>query len=450
MMTTQMAKNAWRLETPGVEGWTRTARPGRPEQVLHGVGRLPRHRVARRSSSGSTAAYRDRIPHVETREDGAEFLITEGNRPQMVKPPNGHRRCRSSSPSSGPSTTATRSSRMEDEDLLRVGAGRSRRATPRRPGRRRRRRRDRSSPPTGLLCWATPDPVFAMAMCRAWNRWAVDQFGAHMLGDEPKILPMALIAAGDQEGAMREIEWAAEHGFRGRVPRQLADLRSHRAGQAAVQRPVVRADVVAARGDRPRHHLPRVDRQGPPRRWAAGAGPSSTTSATRWRPRSSRSCSSSPSGVFERHPAPAGRPRRERHRLRAVAARDAWTTPTAPTTSGCARSSPSCRRSTSAATASPRSRRTTPAWRTWRSSTSSTTCCGPTTTRTTRACGRTRRRHRADDGPPHRRVAGQDPRAERRPRLRPRGARREVSRVSGSSPPRRRGSRWYRRRRRSR
>ena len=27
-------------------------------------------------------------------------------------------------------------------------------------------------PTAGLLCWATPDPVFAMAMCRAWNRWA--------------------------------------------------------------------------------------------------------------------------------------------------------------------------------------------------------------------------------------------------------------------------------------
>src|SRR2546423_272927 len=37
----------------------------------------------------------------------------------------------------------------------------------------------------------------------------------HMLGDHPRILPMALIAAGDQDGAMREIEWAASHGYRG-------------------------------------------------------------------------------------------------------------------------------------------------------------------------------------------------------------------------------------------
>ena len=35
-----------------------------------------------------------------------------------------------------------------------------------------------------------------------------------MQGDTPRILPAALIAAGDQEGAMREIRWAVDHGFR--------------------------------------------------------------------------------------------------------------------------------------------------------------------------------------------------------------------------------------------
>ncbi len=70
-------------------------------------------------------------------------------------------------------------------------------------------------PSNGLLCWATPDPVFAMAMCRTWNRWALDHAGPYMQGDHPTILPLALISAGDQEGAVREITWAAEHGFRG-------------------------------------------------------------------------------------------------------------------------------------------------------------------------------------------------------------------------------------------
>jgi hypothetical protein len=70
-------------------------------------------------------------------------------------------------------------------------------------------------PTAGLLCWATPDPAFAMKMCAGWNRWVVDEMGPYMGGDEPKMLPMALIAAGDQDGAMEEIRWAAERGFRG-------------------------------------------------------------------------------------------------------------------------------------------------------------------------------------------------------------------------------------------
>jgi predicted TIM-barrel fold metal-dependent hydrolase len=53
-----------------------------------------------------------------------------------------------------------------------------------------------------------------MAMCRQWNRWAHDFAGEHMQGAAPRILPTALIATGDQDGAMNEIRWAADHGFR--------------------------------------------------------------------------------------------------------------------------------------------------------------------------------------------------------------------------------------------
>ena len=30
--------------------------------------------------------FRDRIPRMETREDGSQWAITEGNRPMLVKP----------------------------------------------------------------------------------------------------------------------------------------------------------------------------------------------------------------------------------------------------------------------------------------------------------------------------------------------------------------------------
>src|SRR4051794_38066399 len=207
------SKNAWRLETPGDPGWAHSPRPGAPNKYfmvsadchttesLDFLVRVP-------------AAHQPRIPHLETREDGAQYLITEGNHPQLVRPGR-------STPTVQAQQTFERSehnrdprSRMEDEDVLRVGAGRS----------VEQRLADQAAdgvdveilfPTAGLLCWATPDPKFAMAMCAAWNRWAVDQIGPHMIGDDAKILPMALIASGDHEGAQREIEWAAERGYRG-------------------------------------------------------------------------------------------------------------------------------------------------------------------------------------------------------------------------------------------
>ena len=69
-------------------------------------------------------------------------------------------------------------------------------------------------PNRGLLSWATPDPVFALAMCRQWNRSTHAFCGPHMQGSHPRMLPAALIAPGDMAGAMAEIAWAKDHGFR--------------------------------------------------------------------------------------------------------------------------------------------------------------------------------------------------------------------------------------------
>jgi predicted TIM-barrel fold metal-dependent hydrolase len=213
MSTPTISKNAWRLETPGTEGWTRRARPGDPNKYfmvsadchttesLDFLKRVP-------------LEFRNRTPHAEVREDGSEYLITEGNRPQLVKRGSNAGTVQGQESFERPEHNQDFKSRMEDEDKLRVAAGRT----------IEQRLADQAAdgvdvevlfPTAGLLCWATPDPRFAMVMCAAWNRWAVDEVGDLMLGDEPKILPMALIAAGDQEGAQREIEWAAERGYRG-------------------------------------------------------------------------------------------------------------------------------------------------------------------------------------------------------------------------------------------
>lgn len=203
-------KNAWRVDTPGFSGWRRTPVPGAPNKyymvsadchVTEGMSIF----------SGVEPEYKERIPHVEERDDGAQYLVTEGNRPQLVRPPTaGSAR----GPFESPEDNVPVRSRMEEEDLLRTAAGRS----------VDQRLADQAAdgvdveivfPTAGLLCWATPDPVFAMAMCRSWNRWIVEHVGGQMRGPDPRIVPMALIASGDLDGARREVEWAADHDFRG-------------------------------------------------------------------------------------------------------------------------------------------------------------------------------------------------------------------------------------------
>jgi predicted TIM-barrel fold metal-dependent hydrolase len=204
-------RNGWRRETPGAAGWARTARPGDPRKYFlvsadcHAV--EPGDFLA-----GIEPAFRARIPRIEERDDGSAWLISEGNRPQRV------RGAKRSAPEGGEASQGLPApvigGRMDDEDVLRNSTGRTvaeRLAAQAADG----VDVELMFPNKGLLCWASPDPVFALAMCRQWNRWAHGFCGEHMHGATPRILPLALIAAGDREGALAEIRWATEHGFRG-------------------------------------------------------------------------------------------------------------------------------------------------------------------------------------------------------------------------------------------
>jgi len=207
-----LSKNAWRIGSPGIEGWKRTARPGDPNKYFM-VSADCHVTESLAFLNGIEPQYRARIPRVVENADGSQHLVTEGNRPQLVRSAKNAPTERQQ-PYERPEDNQPARARMEEEDLLRLGAGRKLEQ------RLSDQERDGVDvevlfPTTGLLCWATPDPVFAMAMCRMWNRWAVDHIGSHMRGDSPRILPMALIATGDLEGAQREIRWAAENGFRG-------------------------------------------------------------------------------------------------------------------------------------------------------------------------------------------------------------------------------------------
>ena len=155
--------------------------------------------------------YLDRIPHVVVDDDGAEWMVSEGIQPMLVKPGRDavkHLIAREAYEE--PDYFQPYTSRMEAEDRLRYRAG----------GDLSQRVRDADAdgvdaeiifPNKGLLCFTTPDPVFQQAMFRVWNRWAQETFASHW----DRFLPMTIIAPGDFEGAMAEVRWAADHGFKG-------------------------------------------------------------------------------------------------------------------------------------------------------------------------------------------------------------------------------------------
>ena len=273
--------NSWRRETPGARGLAEIRAAGRAEQVLH----VPpptatRGRVSAIHSTASKSEFVTASPG-STKPDGSQWLITEGNRPQR-----GKRR--------GPASPARPATKPEARSR-RPWTTRTPCATPAAAARRRLadhvggrgRRAILMFPNRGLLCWATPDPVFAMAMCRQWNRWIHGFCGEHMQGQAPRLLPAASIAAGDQAGAMKEIRWAADHGFRAVCPRQFGDLRPQalrRTGNTTIR---FGSDCGAAWRRLGLVVTFHVSTGRDPRAVGGNGGPSSTTSATRWRRRSS-------------------------------------------------------------------------------------------------------------------------------------------------------------------
>ena len=206
--------NAWRLESTDTRAWERSVRAGDSRKLLMLSADTHANEPHTYLADYIEPAYRDRIPYSETREDGSQWLISEGNRPQRVKPGARAQTVQPQQSFEQPKHDRHPASRMDDEDKRRNVAGRTIDA----------RLADQHVdgvdaeliyPNKGLLCWATPDPVFAMAMCRAWNRWALDHFRGASGWSDGRTRPLACIASGDQPGALEEIRWAAENDFVG-------------------------------------------------------------------------------------------------------------------------------------------------------------------------------------------------------------------------------------------
>jgi hypothetical protein len=168
--------NAWRLDTPGAHGWSRTARPGDPNKYFMVSADCHANEPNDFLSARIEPEYRTRLPHVETDASGERWLVTEGWRPQRLR-------------------TNDAENTMAPEDRVRTAAGTTAEE------RLRDHRRDGVDveivfPNKGLLVWATRDPKFSMAMCRAWNRWAREAYR----GYEASILPMAADRPGRPRG----------------------------------------------------------------------------------------------------------------------------------------------------------------------------------------------------------------------------------------------------------
>lgn len=179
--------NTWRLETPGDNGWGRSARPDSADKfyMLSADGHVQEPGDLWLSRMGEE--YRHRLPGIIIDPKGNEFQKTEGFR-----------------------ATRIQSARMEGHELVRNKAGRTPEA----------RLSDLALdgvdgeilfPNKGLTIWATPDAKFSQTMCRVYNEWAWETFGPF----NDSLIPMACVATADIDGAIAEIQRCAALGFRG-------------------------------------------------------------------------------------------------------------------------------------------------------------------------------------------------------------------------------------------
>ena len=179
--------NAWRLETPGHAGWSRTARPDDAAKyfMVSADGHVQEPNDLWATRMGKKFA--DRLPGVILDGKGNKLQKTEGFRPVRLQ-----------------------NTQFEGEDRLRNQSGK----TP------EDRIRDLAMdgvdaeilfPNKGLTIWATPDPEFSLAMCKAYNDWAWETFAEF----NDQLVPMACVAPGAMEGTIAEIQRCAGLGFKG-------------------------------------------------------------------------------------------------------------------------------------------------------------------------------------------------------------------------------------------
>jgi predicted TIM-barrel fold metal-dependent hydrolase len=208
----QRSANAWRKATSGPVAWgDRLVTGSNNKYFIVSADAHANEPLDLFTSRIKNPEYQDRLPRVVTDAEGIQWLHTDGWPPQRVRIPAERKDLLPQMESfENYEVLAPYAERMEDEDVLRSASART----------LEQRLRDNAAdgvdaeivfPQKGILGFATPDPVFAGVMTRAWNRWALETFKPEF----HRVMPMALIAAGDLENAIKEVQWAAENGFHG-------------------------------------------------------------------------------------------------------------------------------------------------------------------------------------------------------------------------------------------
>ncbi len=181
------ANNRWRLETPGHEGWKRTARAGDPNKYLMISADCHANEPSGLWLERIDKKYHNRLPRIETDENGVKWVIAEGmQRSRMID------------------------HQMTGEEAIRNKAG----ATPEQ--RIKDHLRDGIDaeimfPNKGLSVWATTDAEFGAAQCKVWNDWAWETYGPY----NDFMSPIAAIMTADINLAIEEIKRVAKLGYRG-------------------------------------------------------------------------------------------------------------------------------------------------------------------------------------------------------------------------------------------
>ncbi len=188
--------NVWRLDTPGQSGWSRSARPDAADKFFmcsaDGHVQEPNSFLSDRIDK----KYHHRLPGVvartaaegEAKGEKELFQKTEGFRLAKInwaKPLEGHDKIRNEG--GRDPETRIRELAMDgcDAEIM--------------------------FPNKGLTIWATPDVEFSHMMCKAYNEWVWEAYGAY----NDRLAPMAAIAPAAMDQAIDEIQRVAALGFKG-------------------------------------------------------------------------------------------------------------------------------------------------------------------------------------------------------------------------------------------